>query len=146
MTDAAPTTLDLASEAWTTTSTAAPIRSRRPDESILPADDWCPIYVYYHGTSAAKFTDSQIEGIARAGVERGWCNLCDAPQTDDKEAHVKQHMRDLRAWRKRRGAVIDKERTARLAEARRERKREKDAEAIAESGIAKPRTRSGRGR
>lgn len=111
------TTLTLADD-LPATSAPSSIRPRRADEAILPADVWCPIFAYYGGTSSPKFNDSQIEGIARQGTERGWCNLCDAPLVGDRDAHIEAHMRQLRKWRRERGAQIDRERAARAREAR----------------------------
>lgn len=91
---------------------AAPsvIRPRAADETILPAENWCPVYVFYNGTTSPKFNDSQIETLARQGTEQGWCNLCDAPLVGDRDAHVAAHMAQLRKWKRERSAAIERKR------------------------------------
>ena len=112
--------------------------------AILPAEEWCPIFVYYKGTSAPKYNDQQIEQLCRQGAERNWCNLCDAPMHESVERHWSKHAKQLREWRKTRGAIVDRERAERLALARKERKAVADALAVSESPISKPRTRGRR--
>ena len=119
--------IDLAEGADEQPSSKSTLRSLRADETILPAENWCPSFVYYSGTSSPKYNDSQIEALCRQSALSGWCNLCDGPLRENSEKHVRAHMKQLAAWRKARGAIVDKERAARLAEARRERKRQADA-------------------
>lgn len=109
------TTLTLA-DGLSATATST-FRSRHADETILPAEDWCPVFAYFNGGVSPKFNDNQIETIARQGADEGWCNLCDAPMVGDREAHVRTHLRQLASWRRTRGAAIDKARSERARNA-----------------------------
>lgn len=100
------------------TTTGVSFRARSADESILPAEVWCPIFAFYGGSTSPKFNDSQIETLAKQGVDNGWCNLCDAPMPAERDAHVQQHMTQLATWRRQRGAQIERDRSERAREAR----------------------------
>jgi hypothetical protein len=95
-------------------------------------EDWAPVFAFFAGTTSAKYNDKQIEQLARQGLERGWCNLCDSPVEGNGDKHVKAHMRDLREWRKRRARDAAKKSAAGLKAHRQEKKLLSDIEPMEE--------------
>ncbi len=102
-------------------------RSLKPKERILPGDDWCQSFAYYANSSTPKYNDQQIETLAMTGgAEFDWCVLCDGKLKGSRTKHVREHMRQLRTWKAEREARMETARVSRLAEARAERKRQKE--------------------
>jgi len=71
-----------------------------------PVEEWGPVFT-------KSFTDDQILNPAYAlttatppSGQFTWCNLCDAPvpRGQSGEAHLAEHGRELRSWKRRRAS------------------------------------------
>jgi hypothetical protein len=96
-------------------------------------DQWAPIFLYFVGTRQPKYTDEQVlrPEFALSIFELGtYCKLCDVylPIGTRQEKHMARHARELKSWRAKEEARAERERAARLAQAREEKAREKALE------------------
>lgn len=92
-----------------------------------PVEKWAPVFLFYTGTHAPKFTDEQVLKPEFA-ISFGFCKLCDAPVTGDPHEHMERHRSELKVWRKHRSEEAAKNAQAGLAAARAEKRLAKEME------------------
>jgi hypothetical protein len=67
--------------------------SRQPDT----VEQWAPLFLFFAGTSEAKFTKEQVldPKFALAG---SYCKLCDCHFEGSGVKHMREHRKQLTAW------------------------------------------------
>lgn len=82
-------------------------------------EKWAPLFLFYAGSGAPKFTKEQVLD-ANFAITFGHCKLCDSKVTGSSDAHMREHRKDLTAWLAKRRKESSKKSAAGLAAARRE--------------------------
>lgn len=83
-------------------------------------DQWAPMFLYYSGTSTAKFTREQVLDQNFAISTHGHCKLCDSRVEGKHKDHMRDHKRELDGWLKRRRNEAAKAKKGGLAAWRKE--------------------------
>lgn len=87
----------------------------RPD----PVEVWAPIFLYYAGTTAPKFTKDQVLD-PKFAIMGDYCKLCDDHFEGSTKEHMRAHRKELTAWLGRRRREGEKRSKAGLAAWRKE--------------------------